>query len=49
MRKKKMEQSFSCTFNDGDEYITSVRMWQQKCGKRRCRNNYCVFMEHKPL
>ena len=42
--KEKMEQSFSCTFNDGDEYITSVRMWQQKCGKRRCRNNHGVLI-----
>jgi len=29
--------------------IASVRLWQQKRGKRRCRNNHGVLMEHKPV
>ena len=39
-----MKQSFGCTLNDGDEHIASVRLWQQKCGKRRCRNNHGVLI-----
>ncbi|EDM85462.1 hypothetical protein RUMOBE_03992 [Blautia obeum ATCC 29174] len=26
--KEKMEQSVGCTFNDGDEHITSFRLWR---------------------
>ena len=26
--KEKMEQSAGCTFNDGDEHITSFRLWR---------------------
>ena len=28
--KEKMEQGFGCTFNDGDEYITSVGLRRKK-------------------
>ena len=48
-KERKMEQSFSCTFNDGDSYIIFVRLWRQKRGKRRCRNNHSIFMDHKPV
>ena len=47
--KEKMEQSFASASGNGDSYITFVRLWRQKCGKRRCRNNYGVLMEHKPV
>lgn len=36
--KEKMEQSFGCTFGNGDSCITSVSVWREKCGTRRCRN-----------
>ena len=42
--KKKMKQSFGCTLNDGDKHIASVRLWQQKREKRRCRNNHGVLI-----
>ena len=45
--KEKMEQSFVRASGDGDSHITFVRLWQKKCGKRRCRNHYSIFMEHK--
>ena len=44
-----MEQSFARASGDGDSYITFAGLWQEACRKRRCRNNYCVFMENKPL
>ena len=47
--KEKMEQVSFCTFGDGDSHIASVRLWQQKREKRRCRNNHGVFMEYKPV
>lgn len=47
--KERMEQSFVCASGNGDSYITFVRLWRQKCGKRRYRNNYGVLMEHKPV
>ncbi len=31
--KEKMEQGFGCTFNDGDEHITSVSLWRKSEGK----------------
>jgi len=46
--KEKMEQGFVCIFSDGDSRIASVRLWREECGKRRCRNNHSIFMEHKP-
>ena len=33
-----MKQSFGCTFGNGDSCITSVSVWREKCGTRRCRN-----------
>ena len=44
--KEKMEQVSFCTFGDGDSYITSVRLWQKECRKRRCRNDHSIFVVH---
>ena len=44
-----MEQSFGCAFGDGDSRNTSFRLWLEERGKRRCRNNHGVFMDHKPV
>ena len=44
-RKKMQKQSQAET----DEHIASVRLWQQKREKRRCRNNHGVLMEHKSV
>ena len=49
IEKEKMEQGFVCIFSDGDSRIASVKLWREECGKRRCRNNHSIFMEHKPV
>ena len=49
MKKKKWSKVLSVFFSDGDSRIASVRLWREECGKRRCRNNHSIFMEHKPV
>ncbi|MFR7898809.1 MAG: ATP-binding protein [Ruminococcus sp.] len=49
MKKKKWNKLLAGTFGDGDSHITFVRLRRKKCGKRRCRNNHGVFMEHQPV
>ena len=49
MKKKKWNKLLAVLLVMADSYITFVRLWQEECGKRRCRNNYGVFMEHKAV
>ena len=47
--REKMAQSFGGIFRDGDGPVTSVRLWREERGKRRCRNDHGVVMEYKPV
>ena len=41
--KEKMEQSFVCTFSDGDSFIAFVRLWREERRKSVVGNNNLDF------
>ena len=49
MQKEKVEESFNCILGDGCSYIIFVRLQWEERGKRRCGNDYCVFVDHKAV
>ncbi len=49
MKREKWNRVFLVLLAMVTVRITSAGLRRETCGKRRCRNHYSVFMEHKAV